>query len=69
MDNLKPCPFCGGEVTIAETGADTKKWMFISRAHVFLWKAESIGLVALKRIKKESEPTLSKHGINEFDKS
>ena len=33
MDNLKPCPFCGGEVTIAETGADTKKRMYISRAH------------------------------------
>ena len=33
MDNLKPCPFCGGEVAIAETGTDAKKWMFISRAH------------------------------------
>ena len=33
MDNLKPCPFCGGEVAIAEAGTDAKKWMFISRAH------------------------------------
>lgn len=33
MTELKRCPFCGGEVTIAETGTDTKKWMFVSRAH------------------------------------
>ena len=33
MNDLKPCPFCGGKVTIAETGTDVKKWMFISRAH------------------------------------
>lgn len=33
MEELKRCPFCGGEVAIAETGTDTKKWMFISRAH------------------------------------
>ena len=33
MEELKRCPFCGGKVAIAETGTDTKKWMFISRAH------------------------------------
>lgn len=33
MTELKRCPFCGGEVTIAESGAGTKRWMVVSRAH------------------------------------
>lgn len=32
MTELKRCPFCGGEVAIAETGNGARKWMFISRA-------------------------------------
>ena len=30
---LKPCPFCGGEVTIAESGDDLTKWMFVTRGN------------------------------------
>lgn len=30
---LKPCPFCGGEVTIAEGGDDLTKWMFVTRGN------------------------------------
>lgn len=33
MDNLKPCPFCGGEVAIAETGDHLTSWMFITRGN------------------------------------
>ena len=71
MEELKRCPFCGGEVAIAETGTDARKWMFITRANgktnalaVLLWKVGSIGLIAPKRIKKELKLTLSKHGTN-----
>lgn len=30
---LKPCPFCGGEVTIAETGDHLTSWMFTTRGN------------------------------------
>ena len=30
MEELKRCPFCGGEVAIAETGDDMANWMFIA---------------------------------------
>lgn len=33
MDNLKPCSFCGGEVTIAEVGEYLKSWMSITRGN------------------------------------
>lgn len=33
MAELKPCPFCGGEVSMALTGHDTTNWMFITRGH------------------------------------
>ena len=33
MEGLKRCPFCGGEVAIAEGGYRQTRWMFISRAH------------------------------------
>lgn len=34
MNNeLKPCPFCGGEVTIALGGDDTYQWYFITRGN------------------------------------
>lgn len=31
MAELKPCPFCGGEVTLALTGAGNTNWFFITR--------------------------------------
>ena len=30
---LKPCPFCGGEVTIAQGGSDITRWWFITRGN------------------------------------
>lgn len=33
MDNLKPCPFCGGEVAIAEVGDYLRSWMSITRGN------------------------------------
>ena len=33
MEELKRCPFCGGEVTIAETGDHLTSWMFITRGN------------------------------------
>lgn len=33
MEKLKPCPFCGGEVSIALTGCVTTNWFFITRGH------------------------------------
>ena len=33
MAKLKPCPFCGGEVTIAETGDKITRWYFITRGN------------------------------------
>ena len=30
---LKPCPFCGGEVTIAEGGYRQTRWMFVTRGN------------------------------------
>lgn len=33
MDNLKPCPFCGGEVTIAEGGYRQTRWMYVTRGN------------------------------------
>lgn len=32
-NELKPCPFCGGEVAIAETGDRLTSWMFITRGN------------------------------------
>lgn len=31
MTELKRCPFCGGEVAIAETSHDSELWMFVTR--------------------------------------
>ena len=31
--DLKPCPFCGGEVTIALTGSQLYNWLFVTRGH------------------------------------
>ena len=31
MTELKICPFCGGEVTVAEQGDYSIRWMFITR--------------------------------------
>ena len=31
--DLKPCPFCGGEVDIALTGYKTEQWLFVTRGH------------------------------------
>ena len=31
MTELKRCPFCGGKVTIAESGDYSIRWMFITR--------------------------------------
>ena len=31
--NLKPCPFCGGEVTIAESGCRQTRWMYVTRGN------------------------------------
>lgn len=28
---LKPCPFCGGEVSMSLTGRGTTNWLFITR--------------------------------------
>lgn len=33
MEDLKRCPFCGGEVAIAETGDHLTSWMFITRGN------------------------------------
>ena len=33
MINLKPCPFCGGEVSIAETGYKKENCFFVTRGH------------------------------------
>lgn len=33
MTELKKCPFCGGEVAIAETSHDSELWMFVTRGH------------------------------------
>ena len=33
MTELKRCPFCGGEVAIAETETGERRWMFILGAH------------------------------------
>lgn len=33
MLELKPCPFCGGEVSVAVTGDGTENWYFITRAY------------------------------------
>lgn len=33
MTELKRCPFCGGEVTIAEAGDHLTSWMFITRGN------------------------------------
>lgn len=73
MDNLKPCPFCGGEVTIAESSYRQTRWMYVTRGnkenrcncHVFM---ESKTYYFDSSTRKESKPTLSKRGINEFIK-
>lgn len=33
MEELKRCPFCGGEVAIAETGDYLRSWMSITRGN------------------------------------
>ena len=33
MDKLLPCPFCGGEVSIALCGDGFDEWWFITRGH------------------------------------
>lgn len=33
MADLKPCPFCGGEVSIAAGGEAPEKWFFVTRGH------------------------------------
>ena len=33
MSDLKPCPFCGGEVSMALTGHGTTNWVFITRGN------------------------------------
>ena len=30
---LKPCPFCGGEVSISLTGQGTINWVYVTRGH------------------------------------
>ena len=33
MEELKRCPFCGGKVTIAESGDHLTSWMFVTRGN------------------------------------
>lgn len=33
MEELKRCPFCGGEVAIAEVGDYLRRWMSITRGN------------------------------------
>ena len=33
MEKLKPCPFCGREVSIALTGQGVVNWLFVTRGH------------------------------------
>lgn len=33
MSRLKPCPFCGGEVSLALTGQGSTNWLFVTRGH------------------------------------
>ena len=33
QNELKPCPFCGGEVSIALTGQGIINWLFVTRGH------------------------------------
>lgn len=33
MEKLKPCPFCGGEVSMALTGQGSINWLFITRGN------------------------------------
>ena len=72
---LKPCPFCGGEVTIAEGGYRQTRWMYVTEIKkigataMFSWKAKLTTLIPLKKTRKESKPTSSKHGISELNKN
>lgn len=33
MLKLKPCPFCGGEVSMSLTGCGSTNWLFITRGN------------------------------------
>ncbi len=33
MSELKPCPFCGGEVSMSLTGRGSLNWVFITRGN------------------------------------
>jgi hypothetical protein len=33
MAELKPCPFCGGEVSIGLTGHGNTNWFFVTRGY------------------------------------
>lgn len=71
MEELKRCPFCGGEVTITEGATikhdgcmlreETKK---IGATAMLSWKAKLTTMIPLKKTRKESKPTSSKHGTN-----
>lgn len=60
MEELKRCPFCGGEVTIAEGGYRQTRWMYVTRGN----KEKLTTLIPLKKTRKGSKPTSSKHGTN-----
>lgn len=75
MDDLKPCPFCGGEVAIAELGDYLTSWMSITRGNgkngckcrVFM-ESKLYNSDCSEADKEKIKKTSSKHGINEFIK-
>lgn len=73
---LKPCPFCGGEVTVAEGSYRQTRWMYVTRGnkenrcncHVFM-ESKTYYFDSSEKTRKESKPTLSKRGISESNKN
>lgn len=76
MDNLKPCPFCGGEVTIAEGGYRQTRWMYVTRGNkenrcncYVIMESKTYDFDSSEMEKAKLKPILSKHGINGFIKT
>lgn len=73
---LKPCPFCGGEVTIAEGGYRQTRWMYVTRGNkenrcncYVIMESKTYDFDSSEMEKRKSKPTLSKRGISELNKN